>query len=59
MGKIGERLSRNMYKGHMDTAKMGRIKGGKQGWMGGSGSGGWKIETTVLEKQCKKFEKKS
>ena len=24
----------NMYKGHMDEAKGGRIKGGKQRWVG-------------------------
>ena len=32
--KIGEGLSRNMYKGHMDKAKGGRFKGKRQGWVG-------------------------
>ena len=29
MGKIGEGLSRNIYKGHMDKDKEGRIEGGR------------------------------
>ena len=33
-GEIGEGPSRNMYKGHMDKAKEGRIKGGRRGWVG-------------------------
>ena len=33
--KMGERSSRNMYKGHMNKAKGVRIQGGKQGWVGG------------------------
>ena len=38
MGKTGEGSSRNMYKGHMDKAKGGRIEGGR-------GDGGeWKGE---------------
>ena len=34
MGEKGERVFRNMYKGHMDKTKGGRIKGGKWGWLG-------------------------
>ena len=34
MEKIGEEPSRNMYKGHMDKAKGGRFKVGRQGWVG-------------------------
>ena len=30
----GGRVFRNMYKGHMDKTKGGRIKGGKWGWLG-------------------------
>ena len=26
--------SRNMYKGHMDKAKVGRFEGGRRGWVG-------------------------
>ena len=29
--------SRNMYKGHMDKAKGGRIEGGRWGWLGCGG----------------------
>ena len=38
--------SRDMYKGHMDKAKGGRIDGGA-----GDGWGGGKMETIVLEQQ--------
>ena len=34
MGGKGGRVFRNMYKGHMDKTKGGRIKGGKWGWLG-------------------------
>ena len=41
---------RNYYKGHMDKASGGRIKGGRcDGWGGGSGES--EIETTVLEQE--------
>ena len=53
MGKEG-RVFRNMYKGHLDKTKGGKIKGGEWGWLGRRGSGGRKMETTVLEKQLKK-----
>ena len=52
-GKRG-RLFRNIYKGHMDRAKVGGgIKGGRWGWLG---LGKWcrgraGMETTVLEQQ--------
>ena len=49
-GKIGEGLSSNMHKGHMDKARGCRFEGGKQGWVG-RGSGGVKMETIVLEQQ--------
>ena len=38
----GGRVFRNMYKGHMDKTKGGRIKGGKWGWLGGSAGGIWR-----------------
>ena len=47
---MGEGPSGNMYKGHMDKAKGGRIEGGRLGW---GGHGGVKMETTVLEQQQK------
>ena len=40
IGKIGEESSRNMYEGHMDKAKGGRIEGGV-GW-GGVGGRKWR-----------------
>ena len=52
MGKIVEGSSRNTYKGYMDKAKGGRIKGGRQGeWRWGNG------ETTILSKQLKRRRK--
>ena len=33
MGKKGEGSSGNMYRGHMDKAKGGRIEGERQGWV--------------------------
>ena len=50
MGKKGEGSSGNMYRGHMDKAKGGRIESGRWGWLGVR-SGGEKIETSVLEQQ--------
>ena len=51
-GKFTARVVRNMYKGHMDKAKGGRIEGGRWGWGGlGEGTGGRKMKTTVLEHQ--------
>ena len=32
--KVGGKVFRNNYKGHMDKTKAGRIKGGKWGWLG-------------------------
>ena len=54
MGRKGGRVVRNMYKGHMDKTRGGRItvRSG-DGW-GGGGSGWGKMETTVLEQQLKK-----
>ena len=49
MGKIWEGSSWNMYKGHIDKAKRGRIKGGRQGGVRWEGSGGGKMETTTVE----------
>ena len=47
-----EGSSRNTYKGYMDKAKGGRIKGGRPGeWRGGNG------ETTILSKQLKRRRK--
>ena len=34
---LGEGLSRNNFKGHVDKAKVGRIKGGRWGWLGWGG----------------------
>ena len=49
MGRMEEGLSRNMYKRHMDKAKVGLDQGWKVGMTGVGGSGGEKMETTVLE----------
>ena len=34
MGGRRGRVFRNMYKGHMDKTKGGRIEGGRWGWLG-------------------------
>ena len=34
MGENRGRVLRNMYKGHMDKVKGGRLEGGRQGWVG-------------------------
>ena len=57
-GRKGGGLSRNMYKGHMDKAKWGYDKEWEVGMAGVEGSGGGKMETTVLEQQFKKKRKK-
>ena len=49
MGGKGRRLSRNMYKGHMDKAKGGKGRGWEVGMAGVGESGGGEMETTVLE----------
>ena len=51
MEEKGEGSSRNMYKGPTDKDKVGRIMGGRWGWVGQGGSGREKMETTVLEQQ--------
>ena len=38
MGGNREGSSKNMYKGHMDKAKGGRIKGGRREGMGPGGA---------------------
>ena len=42
MGGNREGSSKNMYKGHMDKAKGGRIEGGRWWWMGHASVVGWK-----------------
>ena len=49
MGEKGKRLSRNMYKVHMDKAKGGYDQGWEVGMAGVGGSGGGEMEITVLE----------
>ena len=49
-GKQG-RVFGNMYKGHRDKAKGGRIKGGRWGWLGWGGVVEGKMETTAFEQQ--------
>ena len=49
MGVKGEGLSRNMYKGPMDKAKVEKDRGWEVGVGGVGESGGVKIETTVFE----------
>ena len=48
-----------MYKGNMDKAKGGWDWGWEVGMAGVGGSGGGKMETTVLEQQLKKERKKN
>ena len=49
---MGRRVFRNYYKGHMDETK-GRVQGREEGGFGwaGVGSGGEKMQTTVVEQQ--------
>ena len=51
-GAVGRRVFRNYYKGHMDKTK-GECgsKGGRWFWLGFRGSGGEKMQTTVIEQQ--------
>ena len=59
-GMIREGSSRNMYKGHMDKAKGGRIEGGRWRMGGVWGVVVGEMETTLLEQQYKKiFVKKT
>ena len=51
MGGKGGRDFRNNYKGLMDKTKGGGIRGGRWGRLGWGGSGGGKMQTTVLEQQ--------
>ena len=51
IGGKGERVLRNKYKGHMDKTKGGWDQGREGGMAGVRG----KMQTTVLEKQLKKF----
>ena len=37
MGRKGRRVVRNMYKGHMDKAKEGRMDSRRQEWVGQGG----------------------
>ena len=53
MGGKGRRVFRNNYKGHMEKPRW--VRSGQGGGMAGvGGSGGEKMETTVLEQQSKK-----
>ena len=50
-GRVGRRVFRNYYKGHMDKIKgKGGDRGGRWVWLG-LGSGGEKMQTTVIEQQ--------
>ena len=49
-GKEG-RVFRNNYKGHMDKTKGGWNQGREVGMAGVGGSGGGKMQTTILEQQ--------
>ena len=53
----GGRVFRNKYKGHMDKTKMGGDQGRDMGMAGVGGSGGEKMQTTVLEQQFKKIKR--
>ena len=47
----GERVVRNMYKGHMGKAKAGQDPGWEVGMAAVGETGGEEMETTVLEQQ--------
>ena len=48
---MGRRVFRNYYKGHMDKTKgEGGRKGGRSVWMG-SGRGGEKMQTNIIEEE--------
>ena len=51
MEGIGGKVFRNNYKGHMDKTKEGQDQGWGVEMAGVEGSGGEKMETTVLEQQ--------
>ena len=46
---MGGRVFRNNYKGHMNKTKAGWKQGRKVGLAGVKGSGGGKMQTTVIE----------
>ena len=50
-GIMGGRIFRNYYKGHMDKTKGESGKKGKRWVCLGAGSGGEKMQTTVIEQQ--------
>ena len=47
-----------MYKGHMDKAKGGRIKGGKWGWLGWGVVMGGKLRQMYLSNNKKNVKKR-
>ena len=48
---MGRRVFRNYYKGHIDKTKEGWKQGREVGLAGMRGSGGEKMQTTVIEQQ--------
>ena len=48
---MGRRVFRNYYKGHREKTKMGWKQGRKVGLAGVGGSGGKKMQTTVIKQQ--------
>ena len=51
-GDNGGKGFSNNYKGHMDKTKgAGGSEGGRWVWLGSRGSGGGKMQTTVIEQQ--------
>ena len=53
MGGKGEGVFRNMYEGHMDKTKGGRIEGGRWGWLGLRGLVGVKWRQLYLKNNKK------
>ena len=51
------RVSRNLYKGHMDKTKRGRSKGGRWGWLGLGGVMWEKWRQLYLNNNKKRFKK--
>ena len=52
------RVSRNLYKGHVDKTKRGRSKGGRWGWLGWGGVEGGTWSQLYLNNNKKKYSEK-
>ena len=53
---VGEGPSRDMDKGHMDKAKVGRFRGGRRGWVGQGAEVGGKWRQLYLNNNKKIYK---